>query len=136
MDTNSASVNLGKVLAQVVGHISRLVAAELVLTRLEVRAAWRAALWAVGLCCAGVIFGLVTVVLLGIAMALGLVALGLVPWVAYLVTAASFLVMAVVLVLGAVRLLGRAVGMPRRRLAEISRDLRGVIKALLKGDTE
>ncbi|GAA0346475.1 phage holin family protein [Actinoallomurus spadix] len=90
---------LGELVAIATGSVSRLVKSELELAKLELKGdAKKAALGSTLFAVAGVIGGVV-VILLSIAFAYGLVALGIWRWAAFLIVAGVYVLLAAVLIL-------------------------------------
>lgn len=91
--------SLGDLVAIATGSVSRLVKSELELAKLELKSdAKKAALGSTLFAVAGVIGGVV-VILLSIALAYGLVALGIWTWAAFLIVAGIYVLLAIVLIL-------------------------------------
>jgi uncharacterized membrane protein YqjE len=91
--------SLGELVAIATGSVSRLVKSELELAKLELKGdAKKAALGSTLFAVAGVIGGVV-VILLSIAFAYGLVALGIWRWAAFLIVAGVYVLLAAVLIL-------------------------------------
>ncbi|MEZ5797525.1 MAG: phage holin family protein [Paracoccaceae bacterium] len=112
-------------------HLARLLAAflrsagaELGLLAAELSLARRAAVQAAVLAGLGALMLLIFVPVLAVGLVLGLVALGLAPWLATLMTAAALLAAALTLLLAARRCLRRATGAPSRLIGR----LRGLIE--------
>ena len=126
----------GSLILQVLHHLRRIFAAEVALTKLDIRAAIVAAIVAVVFCCLAVIIALVAVMLLGMAVATALVANGVAPWVAQLVTSGGFLVAAAAALWAAIRFLRRAFGLPGRVYARIVEDLEQVLQAVAAGEDD
>jgi uncharacterized membrane protein YqjE len=90
--------SLGELVAMASSNVSRLIRSEIELAKLELKDdAKKAALGGVLFSVAGMIAGLV-VILLSIAAAYGLVALGIWHWAAFLIVAGVYVLLAVVLV--------------------------------------
>jgi hypothetical protein len=91
-------LSLGELVALASSNVSRLIRSEIDLAKLELRDdAKKAALGGVLFSIAGLVAGLV-VILLSISAAYGLVALGLTHWVAFLVVAGVYVLLAAILV--------------------------------------
>jgi uncharacterized membrane protein YqjE len=90
--------SLGELVALASSNVSDLVRAEMDLAKLELKGdAKKAALGSVMFAVAGLIAGLI-VILLSIAAAYGLVALGIWHWAAFLIVAGVYLLLALVLI--------------------------------------
>ncbi len=90
--------SLGELVAVATGSVSRLVKSEIELAKLELKDdAKKAALGGVLFAVAGLIGGIV-VILLSIAAAYGLVALGIWHWAAFLIVAGAYVLLAAILV--------------------------------------
>ncbi|WP_323005137.1 phage holin family protein [Pseudorhodobacter sp.] len=126
----------GGLILQALCHLRRIFAAELALTKLDIRAAIVAAILAVVFCCLAVIIALVAVMLLGMAVASALVANGVAPWMAQLVTSAGFLVAAGAAFWGAIRFMRRVLGLPGRVYTRIVEDLERVLQAVAAGEED
>jgi uncharacterized membrane protein YqjE len=107
--------SLGELVAIATGRVSRLVKSEIELAKLELKDdAKKAALGGVLFALAGLIGGIV-VILLSIAAAYGLVTLGIWNWLAFLIVAGVYVLLAVVLVgIGLLRM-KRMTGVSRTR---------------------
>lgn len=91
--------SLGELVAIATGSVSRLVKSELELAKLELKSdAKKAALGSTLFAVAGVIGGVV-VILLSIALAYGLITLGIWNWAAFLIVAGFYVLLAAVLIL-------------------------------------
>ncbi|NVI89099.1 phage holin family protein [Actinomadura sp. BRA 177] len=107
--------SVGELVALASGNISDLVRAEMTLAKMELKSdAKKAALSSVMLTIAAVMGGLI-VILLSISLALGLAELGLWPWLAFLVVAVFYALLAVLLMWLAKRILKRIEGAKRTR---------------------
>jgi uncharacterized protein YacL len=97
--------SLGELVAIATGSISQLVKSEIELAKLEMKGdVKKAALGAVLFAIAGLIAGIV-VILLSIAFAFGLITLGVWNWLAFIIVAAFYVLLAAVLVgLGLLRM--------------------------------
>jgi len=109
---------LGALVAAASRDVSTLVRAEIALAKSELRADLRAGATAAGLLGGAGVLGLLAVVLLSVAAAYGLVALGLAPGWAFLVVAGAYLLVAGILALVARGAL-RRVGPPRRTIRSV-----------------
>ncbi|GAA1843252.1 phage holin family protein [Actinomadura bangladeshensis] len=107
--------SVGELVALASGSISDLVRAELTLAKMELKAdAKKAALSSMMLTIAAVMGGLI-VILLSIAFALGLTALGIWSWAAFLIVAGVYAVLAVLLMWLAKKIVKRIEGAKRTR---------------------
>lgn len=124
--------SVGELFAMASQNISNLVRAEMDLAKMELKAdAKKAAISSVMVTIAAVMGGIV-VILLSIAFAYGLVALGLWHWLAFLTVAGVYVVLAIVLMLIAKRLIKRVEGAKRTR-----KTLKNDLTALRKrGDSD
>lgn len=124
--------SLGELVAIATGSISQLVKSEIELAKLEMRNdVKKAALGAVLFAIAGLAAGLV-VILLSVAFALGLVAVGVFDWLAFIIVAGFYVLLAAALV---------GLGMLRMRRISGARLTRKTVKddlAMLRrgGDSE
>lgn len=97
-DEDLEDKSLGELVAIATGSISQLVKSEIELAKLEMRGdVKRAALGAVLFAIAGLAAGIV-VILLSIAFALGLVAVGIWNWLAFIIVAGFYVLLAAALV--------------------------------------
>jgi uncharacterized membrane protein YqjE len=107
--------SVGELVALASGNISDLVRAEMTLAKMELKSdAKKAALGSVMLTIAAVMGGLI-VILLSISLALGLAELGLWPWLAFLVVAVFYALLALLLMWLAKRIVKRIEGAKRTR---------------------
>ncbi|WP_067795417.1 phage holin family protein [Actinomadura formosensis] len=112
--------SLGELVALASSNVSNLVRAEMDLAKLELKAdAKKAALGSVMFTIAALIGGLI-VILLSIAFAYGLVALGIWHWAAFLIVAGVYLVLALILI---------AIGYQRIRKIDGAKRTRKTLKA-------
>lgn len=112
--------SLGELVALASSNVSNLVRAEMDLAKLELKAdAKKAALGSVMFTIAALIGGLI-VILLSIAFAYGLVALGIWHWAAFLIVAGVYLVLALLLI---------AIGYQRIRKIDGAKRTRKTLKA-------
>lgn len=112
--------SLGALVALASSNVSNLVRAEMDLAKLELKAdAKKAALGSVMFTIAALIGGLI-VILLSIALAYGLVALGIWHWAAFLIVAGVYLVLALILI---------AIGYQRIRRIDGAKRTRKTLKA-------
>ncbi|QCO57196.1 hypothetical protein EOK75_15650 (plasmid) [Pseudorhodobacter turbinis] len=127
---------VSELLSQAASHLGRIFAAEAGLMRLDLRSAKQAAAMAAVFCCLAVLLALVSVLLLGMALASGLIALGLPPWVAQFVAGASLMVLGIAALLRAQAMLRRVTGLPARVYARLTGDVDAVVKATKAEDTQ
>lgn len=107
--------SVGELVALASGSISDLVRAEMTLAKMELKAdAKKAALSSMMLTIAAVMGGLI-VILLSIAFALGLTALGIWSWAAFLIVAGVYAVLALLLMWLAKKIVKRIEGAKRTR---------------------
>jgi MFS family permease len=107
--------SIGELVAMASGSISDLVRAEMTLAKMELKAdAKKAALSSMMLTIAAVMGGLI-VILLSIAFALGLTALGIWSWAAFLIVAGVYAVLALFLMWLAKKIVKRIEGAKRTR---------------------
>ncbi|MEV8636737.1 phage holin family protein [Streptosporangium sp. NPDC051023] len=119
--------SLGALVANATDHISTLVRAEIELAKAELRFDAKRVGVAAGLFGAAAFIAHLCLILASFAIAYGLVALGVWPWLAFAVVTAFYLVVAALLVLFGVRRL--------KGLAGMKRTLRS-LKSLKGGETE
>ncbi|GAA3961522.1 hypothetical protein GCM10023085_49910 [Actinomadura viridis] len=114
--------SLGELVALASSNVSDLVRAEIDLAKLELKAdAKKAALGGVMFSIAGLIAGLI-VILLSIAAAYGLVAVGIWHWAAFLIVAGAYLLLALVLLgIGYLRI--KKIDGAKRTRASLKNDL-------------
>lgn len=123
--------SLGELVASATGNVSKLVRTEMELAKLELVAdAKKAALGGVMFAVAGLIGGLV-VILLSIAFAYGLVAMGMWHWAAFLLVSAIYILLAGVLLLIGFLRIRKIKGAPRTR-----RTVADDLKMLRRGDDD
>jgi hypothetical protein len=129
---NEGEPTIGQLIANASRDLSSLVRSEIELAKSELKASAKAAGTGGGLFGAAAFLGLLAIILLSIAAAYGVSALGLHPALAFLIVAFVYLLAAAVLVLIGKRLLGRA--KPPQRAIETSKESVEVLKAIGKGD--
>jgi hypothetical protein len=132
MGQNEGEPTIGQLVANASRDLSSLVRSEIELAKSELKTSAKAAGTGGGLFGAAAFLGLLAIILLSIAAAYGLSALGLHPALAFLIVAFVYLLVAAVLVLIGKRLLGRA--KPPQRAIETSKESVEALKAIGKGD--
>jgi hypothetical protein len=132
MGQNEGEPTIGQLVANASRDLSSLVRSEIELAKSELKTSAKAAGTGGGLFGTAAFLGLLAVILLSIAAAYGLSALGLHPALAFLIVAFVYLLVAAVLVLIGKRLLGRA--KPPQRAIETSKESVEALKAIGKGD--
>ena len=132
MGQNEGEPTIGQLVANASRDLSSLVRSEIELAKSELKSSAKAAGTGGGLFGAAAFLGLLAIILLSIAAAYGMSALGLHPALAFLIVAFVYLLVAGVLVLIGKRLLGRA--KPPQRAIETSKESVEALKAIGKGD--
>ncbi|MDX6293273.1 MAG: hypothetical protein QOH50_2348 [Kribbellaceae bacterium] len=132
MGQNEGEPTIGQLIANASRDLSSLVRSEIELAKTELKASAKAAGTGGGLFGSAAFLGLLAIILLSIAAAYGVSALGLHPALAFLIVAFVYLLVAGVLVLVGKRLLGRA--KPPKRAIETSKESVEALKAIGKGD--
>ena len=132
MGQNGGEPTIGQLVANASRDLSSLVRSEIELAKSELKASAKAAGTGGGLFGSAAFLGLLAIILLSIAAAYGVSALGLHPALAFLIVAFIYLLVAGVLVLVGKRLLGRA--KPPKRAIETSKESVEALKAIGKGD--
>ncbi|GAB2666246.1 hypothetical protein GCM10009743_48060 [Kribbella swartbergensis] len=132
MGPNGSEPTVGQLVANASKDLSNLVRSELELAKTELKKTAVAAGTGAGMFGGAAFLGLLAIILLSIAAAYGLNALGLHPAVSFVIVAVVYLLIAAVLVLLGKRALGRAKG-PQRAI-ETSKESVEVLKAIGKGD--
>jgi len=132
MGQNEGEPTIGQLVANASRDLSSLVRSEIELAKSELKSSAKAAGTGGGLFGAAAFLGLLAIILLSIAAAYGVSALGLHPALAFLIVAFVYLLVAGVLVLIGKRLLGRA--KPPQRAIETSKESVEALKAIGKGD--
>jgi hypothetical protein len=132
MGQNEGEPTIGQLVANASRDLSNLVRSEIELAKSELKTSAKAAGTGGGLFGAAAFLGVLAIILLSIAAAYGVSALGLHPALAFLIVAFVYLVVAGVLVLIGKRLLGRA--KPPQRAIETSKESVEALKAIGKGD--
>ncbi|GAB3206467.1 phage holin family protein [Marinactinospora thermotolerans] len=127
-DLDAAERSLGELVSDAGDNISRLVRLELELAKLEIASDARKVAKSSGLFVVAAVLGHLVLILVSITIALGLAALGLQPWLAFLIVTVFYLLVAGVLAFVGVRYLRRLQGTPRtsatmtRTMAVLRRD--------------
>lgn len=132
MGQNEGEPTIGQLVANASKDLSSLVRSELQLAQAELKASASAAGKGAGLFSGAAFLGLLAVILLSIAAAYGIHALGLHPAVAFVIVAAVYLVVAAVLALIGRSQLAKA--KPPNRAIETSKESVEALKAIGKGD--
>jgi hypothetical protein len=132
MGQNEDEPTIGQLIANASRDLSSLVRSEIELAKSELKASAKAAGTGGGLFGSAAFLGLLAIILLSIAAAYGVSALGLHPALAFLIVAFVYLLVAGVLVLVGKKLLGRA--KPPKRAIETSKESVEALKAIGKGD--
>ncbi|CAM3661881.1 phage holin family protein [Nocardiopsis rhodophaea] len=105
--------SLGELVSEASGNLSRLVRLELELAKLEIARDARQVAKSSALFVVAAVMGHMVLILASITVGLGLYALGLAPWLAFLIVTAFYLVIAGILIFIGQRKLQRLQGMPR-----------------------
>jgi hypothetical protein len=134
MGQNGDGPTVGQLVANASKDLSNLVRSELELAKTELKKTAVTAGTGAGLFAAAAFLGLLVIVLLSIALAYWLTALGLHPAVAFLIVAGIYLLIAAVLVFIGMRTLRSAKG-PQRTI-ETSKESVEALKAIGRGDQE
>jgi Putative Actinobacterial Holin-X, holin superfamily III len=132
MGQNEGEPTIGQLVANASKDLSSLVRSELQLAQAELKASASAAGKGAGLFSGAAFLGLLAVILLSIAAAYGIRALGLHPAVAFVIVAAVYLLVAAVLALVGRSQLAKA--KPPTRAIETSKESVEALKAIGKGD--
>jgi hypothetical protein len=132
MGPNGSEPTVGQLVANASKDLSSLVRSEIELAKTELKKTAKAAGTGAGMFSGAAFLALLAVILLSIAAAYGLTALGLHPAVAFVIVAGIYLLIAAVLALLGRRALGGAKG-PQRTI-ETSRESVEALKAIGKGD--
>jgi hypothetical protein len=132
MGENEGEPTIGQLVANASKDVSSLIRDEIQLAQVELKASAKAAGTGGGLFGGAAFLGLLAIILLSIAAAYGLTALGLHPALAFVIVAVVYLLVAAVLALVGRRQLGKAKG-PRRTI-ETSKKSVETLKAIGKGD--
>jgi putative superfamily III holin-X len=133
MGPNGSGPTVGQLVANASKDLSSLVRSEIELAKTELKKTAVAAGTGAGMFGAAAFLALLAVILLSIAAAYGVNALGLHPALSFLIVAVFYLLIAAVLVLLGKRALGKAKG-PQRTI-ETSKESVEVLKAIGKGDS-
>ena len=129
---NEDEPTVGQLVANASRDLSGLVRGEIELAKSELKTTAKAAGTGAGMFGGAAFLALLAVILLSIAAAYGISALGLHPALSFLIVAVAFLLIALVLVLIGKRQLGKAKG-PQRAI-ETSKESVEALKAIGKGD--
>lgn len=132
MGQNQDEPTVGQLVANASRDLSSLVRSEIELAKAELKTTAIAAGTGAGLFGGAAFLGLLAIILLSIAAAYGVNALGLHPALAFLIVAGLYLLIALVLVLVGKRLIGKAKG-PQRAI-ETSKESVEALKSIGKGD--
>ena len=128
---DSAERTLGQLVAEATQDISSIVRSEVALAKAEMAADAKKAGLGVGMFATAGVFAFLALILLLIAAAYGLVALGLSPWLAFLIVALVLLIIGAVLVLVGKRSIASVQGKPERAI----RSTQETIAAVRPGTT-
>jgi hypothetical protein len=123
---------VGQLVANASRDLSSLVRSEIELAKAELKSTAVAAGTGAGMFGGAAFLALLAVILLSIAAAYGLTALGLHPALSFLIVAVAYLLIAAALILIGRRVLGKAKG-PQRAI-ETSKESVEALKAIGKGD--
>ncbi|WP_433164811.1 phage holin family protein [Kribbella sp. CA-247076] len=134
MGPNGSEPTVGQLVANASKDLSNLVRSEIELAKTELKKTAVAAGTGAGMFGGAAFLALLAIILLSVAAAYGLTALGLHPAVAFVIVAVLYLLIGAVLVLIGTRLLKKAKG-PQRAI-ETSKESVEVLKAIGKGDEE
>lgn len=132
MGQNGEGPTVGQLVADASKDLSSLVRSEIELAKTELKKTAVAAGTGAGMFGGAAFLALLATILLSVAAAYGLTALGLHPALAFLIVAVVYLLIAAVLALLGKRTLGRAKG-PQRTI-ETSKESVEALKAIGKGD--
>jgi len=132
MGQNQDEPTVGQLVANASRDLSTLVRSEIELAKTELKKTAAAAGIGVGLFGAAAFLALLAIILLSIALAYGVSAIGLHPGWAFLIVAGFYLLIALVMVLIGKNQLGKAKG-PQRAI-ETSKESVEALKAIGKGD--
>lgn len=113
---DSVERTLGQLVAEATQDISSIVRSEVALAKSEIAADAKRAGLAAGMFAAAGVFAFLALILLLIAAAYGLVALGLSPWLAFLIVALVLLIIGAVLILVGKRSIDSVQGKPQRAI--------------------
>ena len=113
---DAAERTLGQLVAEATQDISSIVRSEVALAKAEMAADAKKAGLGVGMFATAGVFAFLALILLLIAAAYGLVALGLSPWLAFLIVAVVLLIIGAVLVLVGKRSIDSVQGKPERAI--------------------
>jgi hypothetical protein len=132
MGQNEGEPTIGQLVANASRDLSSLVRSEIELAKSELKTSAKSAGTGGGLFGGAAFLGLLAIILLSIAAAYGISALGLHPALAFLIVAFVYLLVAAVLGVIGKRLVGRA--KPPQRAIETSKESVEALKAIGKGD--
>jgi hypothetical protein len=114
--TDTPERTLGQLVADATKDISSIIRSEVALAKAELGADAKKAAAGVGLFVVAGVLAFLALILLLIAAAFGLVAAGLAPWLAFLIVAATLLVLGMVLALVGKTSVGKIKGKPERTI--------------------
>jgi hypothetical protein len=132
MGQNQDEPTIGQLVADASRDLSTLVRSEVELAKTELKKTAVAAGTGAGMFGGAAFLGVLAIILLSVAAAYGVVALGLHPALAFVIVAVFYLLVAAVLVLIGRKQLGKAKG-PQRAI-ETSKESVEALKAIGKGD--
>ncbi|GAA3730865.1 phage holin family protein [Salinactinospora qingdaonensis] len=112
-DFNAAEHSLGELVSETSGNISRLVRLEIELAKLEIAQDARKVAKSLGMFAVAAVLGHLFIILLSITIGLSLWAVGLAPWLAFLIVTVFYLFVAGLLSFIGIRHLKRLQGLPR-----------------------
>ena len=127
---------VGKAIGDIISHLGRLMALEVAVAKKDAKSALTAAVMAAVFGFVAVLIVLVALILMGMAVASGLIALGLVPWAAQALTAFVFIAVAGFLLWLAKRRISHAMGLPGRILARLTADMQTLARAAAGGEKD
>jgi hypothetical protein len=133
MGPNGSEPTVGQLVANASKDLSNLVRSEIELGKTELKKTAVAAGTGAGMFGAAGFLSLLAVILLSIAAAYGLTALGLHPALAFLIVAVDYLLIAGVLALLGKRSIGKAKG-PQRTIETSKESVEAINKAIGRGD--
>jgi hypothetical protein len=132
MGQNQDEPTVGQLVANASRDLSSLVRSEIELAKTELKSTAIAAGTGAGMFGGAAFLGLLAIILLSIAAAYGVNALGLHPALSFLIVAVLYLLIALALVLVGKRMIGKAKG-PQRAI-ETSKESVEALKSIGKGD--
>lgn len=133
MGPNGSEPTVGQLVANASKDLSNLVRSEIELGKTELKKTAVAAGTGAGMFGGAAFLALLAIILLSIAAAYGLTALGLHPALAFLIVAVAYLLIAAVLVLLGKRSLGKAKG-PQRAIETSKQSVEAINKAIGGGE--